>query len=111
MTTYKKNIGVDAGLVWIGDPCYVMGSDASHGPNNWSHFCDRLFSEQAVSNEAAFICEPLGAGIGVAIPSGYGDGYYTVTVETTKDTGGWGERVKAVTVSFEDEVEPQSWED
>jgi hypothetical protein len=83
---------VDAGMIWVGDPCYVFGSGASHNPGEWSEFCDKLPHDNS-------ICEPLGKGVGVAIPSGYGDGEYTVDVEYS-DEGSWGERVRSVTITF-----------
>ncbi|HUW99599.1 MAG TPA: hypothetical protein VMY35_01365, partial [Phycisphaerae bacterium] len=36
-------IGVDAGLCWIGDPCYCVTADCTEHPApTWSHFCDKL---------------------------------------------------------------------
>jgi len=67
-------VGVDAGCIWIGDPCYVMGADSSHGVKEWGDFCRRL-------NHSLPVCEPLGEGIGLCIDSGYGDGLYDVEVE------------------------------
>lgn len=64
-------VGVDAGLLWIGDPCYVLGEDASHGVKEWSEFCDKL-------NHSEDVQEPLGDGIGLAVATLYGDGTYPV---------------------------------
>ena len=64
-------IGVDAGLCWIGDPCYVLGNDASSRVNSWSEFCDKLRGMK----ESAM---PLGEGVGVVVRTGYGDGEYPV---------------------------------
>ena len=93
MTTTKKFVAVDAGMNWIGDPCYVMGQDASHGVENWNEFCERMddLGSPAVS-------EPLGDGVGVAVQSGYGDGRYEVEVETCED----GATPKRVTITFVD---------
>ena len=36
-------IGVDAGIVWIGDPCYIMHKEEetpSTIGKNWGEFCD-----------------------------------------------------------------------
>lgn len=63
-------VGVDAGLLWIGDPCYVLGEDASHGVKQWTEFCDMLTSED--------VQEPLGDGIGLCVATLYGDGTYPV---------------------------------
>lgn len=40
-------IGVDAGLCWIGDPCYVLHADEPPKDigKNWHEFCDRVNSE------------------------------------------------------------------
>ena len=94
----KKQVMVDAGMIWIGDPCYVIGNDASHGVKEWGDFCDKMSSEGFPN-----ACEPLGQGIGVAVSSGYGDGVYEVDIEES-DEGHWGKRVKRVTITFiEDE--------
>jgi len=90
----KKQVMVDAGLIWIGDPCYVMGKDASHGVDEWGEFCEKMESEGFPN-----ACEPLGSGIGVAVSSGYGDGIYDVDIEES-DEGQWGKRVKRVTITF-----------
>lgn len=87
----KKTVCVDAGLIWIGDPCYVLGDDASHRVHDWGEFCGKLDDNHA--------SEPLGDGMGVAISSGYGDGAYEVELELS-DEGVWGERVKKVTITF-----------
>ena len=94
----RKQIGtvsVDAGLIWIGDPCYVLGDDASHRVTNWSDFCDKLYGD----NMKDGFSEPLGNGVGVAVSSGYGDGEYPVFAEFS-DEGDWGIRVKSITIEF-----------
>lgn len=82
-------IYVDAGCIWVGDPCYVMGDDASNRVHDWQEFCDKLDYTQQVQS-------PLGQGIGLCINSGYGDGCYPVDIETDHLTG----RVKSVTITF-----------
>lgn len=98
-TTTKTLIGhiyVDAGLCWVGDPCYVIGEDSSHGTKAWADFVEFLSFDGNYS-------EPLGQGVGFAISSGFGDGSYPVYIETSNE-GLWGERVKRVTIEFiEDE--------
>ena len=71
-------IGVDAGLCWVGDPCYVLGLDSSHGPKTWDAFCEKLSMTTDPS-------EPLGKGIGFAISTGYGDGEYPVYIKRNKE--------------------------
>ena len=91
----KKQVFVDAGMIWIGDPCYIMGDDSTFRVREWSDFCDKMSSEGHPN-----ACEPLGHGIGVAVSSGYGDGAYEVDIEESSVSG----RVKRVTVTFiEDE--------
>jgi hypothetical protein len=37
-------IGVDAGMVWVGDPCYTMTPDTSFAiAENWQDFVARVF--------------------------------------------------------------------
>lgn len=81
-------VGVDAGMIWVGDPCYVLGRDSSHGPKNWQEFCSKTDAHQDYS-------EPLGKGIGFAISSGYGDGSYAVYIRRSRES-----RVSAVKVVF-----------
>ena len=91
MTT--NGIYVDAGIIWIGDPCYIMGDDASNRVTDWQEFCKKLVDHKTIS-------EPLGKGIGVLVDSGYGDGAYNVDY-TTNSQG----RVASVTVTFINSME------
>jgi hypothetical protein len=86
-------VGVDAGLVWVGDPCYVMGDDASHRVRDWSEFCRRLDE----SHDKDGFSQPLGPITGVVVSSGYGDGEYPVMVARNRDG-----RVAAALVVFTD---------
>lgn len=87
-------IGVDAGLCWIGDPCYVVSKDASHVWEKWSDFCDKL-------QEADWPDAKSFDGIGVAVRSGYGDGSYPVYVK--RDVDGTILEAKVVFVEKENE--------
>ena len=101
-------IGVDAGLCWIGDPCYIMhkcskAKEAYDRPpkaigNNWSEFCDTIEDDTQQYNF------DLGhEGLGVLASTGFGDGSYDVFAQFS-DEGDFGKRVKAVKVVFiEDE--------
>jgi hypothetical protein len=74
---------VDAGIVMVGDPCYTLPDDASHRTEvakNWSKFCDASYDENGKN-----VTAPLGQGIAVVVPSGYGDGEYPVFVERSSD--------------------------
>jgi hypothetical protein len=91
----NKKVSVDAGIIWIGDPCYVMGQNASHGVKDWDDFCRKMDETDHWSSNG--VSEPLGEGIGVVVSAGYGDGSYDVDVEHD------GGRVKRVTVTFIEE--------
>ena len=74
--------GVDAGLCWIGDPCYVMGDDASSRVTDWMGFCENLSSSGHDKNGHS---TPLGDGTGIAISTGYGDGCYPVFIKRSDE--------------------------
>jgi hypothetical protein len=76
-------IGVDAGVCWIGDPCYVLHAD--HPPKaigrSWDEFCDVLHADHKYPTCKQF-CYDLGhPGLGVVVSTGYGDGVYPVYAE------------------------------
>ena len=66
--TLVGHFGVDAGMCWIGDPCYVLPDDARNNPGaNWDEFCAAMLKTNAKEfNE------------GVCVTTGYGDGEYPV---------------------------------
>ena len=84
-------IGVDAGLCWIGDPCYVVSKDASHVWDKWSKFCD---DTTHMKLHQQFNYKMGHEGLGVCVSSGYGDGEYPVFAKI-KDG-----RVQEVKVKF-----------
>jgi len=90
-------IGVDAGLCWVGDPCYCVTPDADEHPaKTWSEFCDKLQDGREVESGVMPFSYKLGhAGLGVAVSTGYGDGVYPVFIR--KNAEG---RVMAVMVNF-----------
>lgn len=71
------NCNVDAGLIWIGDPCYII-------PNSrwkeWGDFCYELFKLKDPVNAVQFAHDLGHSGLGVCVSSGYGDGTYPVYV-------------------------------
>lgn len=93
MTIIKKIIGVDAGLIWVGDPCYLA---ASKKLNNWGDFCSSITDHT--------VCEPLGKERGLAIGSGLGDGAYEVTIETLDGCALQG-YVSKVSITFIEKLE------
>jgi len=88
-------IGVDAGLCWIGDPCYILGKDATEQPTEtWSEFCDLLGDKFNKDGHKQFNYKMGHEGLGVLVSTGYGDGVYPVYAEF-KDG-----RVSKVTIEF-----------
>ncbi len=70
--------GVDAGLIWIGDPCYVLGKEATEQPTeSWSEFCDTIDEQsgQQYNYKAGH------SGLGVLIKNFGGDGAYPVFIK------------------------------
>lgn len=76
-------VGVDAGLLMVGDPCYFIGKDASISERceSWNQACDDLFCAPGSNNRD----KPFDVyGLGVAIATTHGDGTYNVYLETSK---------------------------
>lgn len=90
-------IGVDAGLCFIGDPCYVLHTPppAAIG-NSWDEFCRMLDS----SRTGQLNFDAGQAGLGVVVRTGIGDGLYPVFA--TLDEEGL---VSSVTIKFLDDDE------
>ncbi len=85
-------IGVDAGLCWLGDPCYILG-DADHKWDTWMDFVNTIKDGYPTTQQYNF---NLGhAGLGVLVSTGWGDGVYPVFAEIEDG------RVKSVTVDFD----------
>ena len=88
------HIGVDAGLCWIGDPCYVLGDDASNRVRNFGEFIEQIGNKDYHSFSYARKANSS-EGLGVCISTGYGDGFYPVKATFNEDG-----RVASVTVTF-----------
>jgi hypothetical protein len=73
-------IGVDAGLCWIGDPCYILHKEQPPQAigKNWDEFCDTLDSNCEFRQYDYDLGHP---GLGVVVSTGYGDGTYPVFAE------------------------------
>jgi hypothetical protein len=67
-------IGVDAGMVWLGDPCYILPDDATERPGLWK----RLRSAMGNKPHASLNYQLGHEGVGVCVSSGHGDGEYSV---------------------------------
>ncbi|AWN07355.1 hypothetical protein SEA_NABI_61 [Streptomyces phage Nabi] len=88
-------VSVDSGTVFVGDPCYTVTGDASNHVETWREWCDR-------SPFGAFpfdVTEPVGPGLGLSIPTYWGDGGYPVYAEIENG------RVKRVTIDFDPSFE------
>jgi len=85
-------IGVDAGICWIGDPCYIIGKDASNNIwPTWNSFCDTIDPEKRTQQYNYKLGH---AGLGVLVSTGFGDGVYPVEANFKKG------RVKEVRIKF-----------
>lgn len=91
-------IGVDAGLCWIGDPCYIIHNETPnhHLGRSWQEFCDELHKHEK-NGATQFHYNKGHAGLGVCVSTGYGDGCYPVYVERNEEG-----RVKRLVVEFID---------
>jgi len=101
-------VGVDAGLCWIGDPCYVLHADPKPKAigEDWRGFAEKLYENQDEYAQAnQFNYDHGHAGLGVCVRSGDGDGTYPVFAEY-KDG-----RVASVTVVFIGDDEDEEDED
>lgn len=92
-------VGVDSSHIWIGDPCYVMGENAPEITKHWQGFVDRLWDPETGHTEDRF-AQPVGDKLGMAIPSGLGDGLYPVYATFDEDGA-----VATVTVDFAGELD------
>ena len=104
------HIGVDAGCVQIGDPCYTHEK-----AGDWTEYCNTVLSKmdevrvggglrppgqcyKARKNFAQIPYDMGHEGKAIVVGSGYGDGVYPVTV-TRNDDG----RIASVLVTFIDD--------
>jgi len=96
-------IGVDAGLCWVGDPCYILHKEGDKRPKaigeSWLDFCDGLDANNQFPIAKQFNYDLGHAGLGFCVTSGLGDGLYDVEAQID-EVGGWGKRVKAIRVVF-----------
>ena len=82
--TQVGTIGVDAGLCWIGDPCYCVTPDcAEHPADTWGDFCELLPDDGELSKQWDF--HNGQPGLGVSVSTGHGDGNYPVFIRRTAD--------------------------
>lgn len=100
-------IGVDAGLCWVGDPCYCVTPDATNHPaKTWKEFCNKLFKSKTYKNLYTQWDYAKGhPGLGVTVDTGYGDGEYNVYVKKNYEG-----RIAEVKVVFINENENEDEE-
>ena len=92
---YIGEIGIDAGLCWIGDPCYILHTDQPPKAigKSWDEFCNILHDQYPTCKQFEY---DLGhPGLGIVVSTGYGDGTYPVYAEFNDDG-----RVAKVWVEF-----------
>lgn len=90
-------IGIDAGLCWIGDPCYILHAHPAPKAigKDWQAFCNILDEDQQYPVCKQFNYDLGHPGLGVVVTTGYGDGLYPVYAEFN-DQG----RIARVSVEF-----------
>lgn len=97
-------IGVDAGLCWLGDPCYILHT--KHSPKdigkNWGEFCSKLHEGTTRKDYHQFDYDIGHAGLGVAVQTGWGDGSYPVLVKRGPE--GRIAEVKVVFIGLDEEA-------
>lgn len=103
-------IGVDSGLCFIADPCYILHKDkaepgetpeglpASLG-KDWGEFCDKLNDGTPGPTMKSFPYALGHEGLGICVSTGFGDGCYNVYAHVS-DEGTWGNRVGAIFIDF-----------
>ena len=79
------NIDVDAGLCWLGDPCYIIGAkDLDYPYLAWDDFCKELFKHDE-DGVCKWKHDKGSFGKGVSVQTGYGDGTYPVYIKKNKE--------------------------
>jgi hypothetical protein len=114
-------IGVDAGLCWIGDPCYVLalphsknsGIESLDAPKqlpkdlggSWIEFVTAAENKQTQANQPAaqFNYDAGHSGLGVCLTNtGYGDGTYNVLILKNEEG-----RIKEAKIVFIEDKETE----
>lgn len=98
--TEEEHIGyidVDAGLCWIGDPCYIIPNEEGKTKRfkDWRSFCNELHENENNYQHHEWPHQLGHQGLGITVETGYGDGSYPVFIKTNEDG-----RVAEVIVRF-----------
>lgn len=88
-------VGVDAGLLMVGDPCYI-GEKSHPAQMGLDKFHTEVLEPQIDEDAIQLHFDRGHAGLGVIVPTGFGDGVYPVYIRRDKATG----RVAEVKVTF-----------
>jgi hypothetical protein len=98
------NFGVDAGICWIGDPCYVFHKEKSPKAigKDWGDFCNKL---DDMRTHKSFNYDMGHEGLGVCVSTGWGDGFYPVYARIV------GGRVMQVFIDFDGEAEEDIYDE
>ncbi len=87
-------VGVDSGMIWVGDPCYIMPDSSAINPGaDWNEFCNKINDAVPTQNWDE---------IGISIHQFGGDGSYPVFIRRGKDG-----LVSDVRISFSQEDEDE----
>ena len=104
-------VGVDAGLCWLGDPCYIISDHCDAFDNrDWHAFLtllnknERIAKDDGKNGTAQFNYEMGHAGLGVCVTTGCGDGTYPVYIKRDPIEGVVAE-VKVVFIDEDEEEE------
>lgn len=110
-------ISVNAGLCWLGDPCYVFGTTEKgleKDGMDYRKILNAIFSTDIIEKDDKgfpyiksspvylFDHYPGNSGKGILTSTGFGDGCYDVFVKLKKikGCGNWGTRVSEMKVVF-----------
>ena len=98
MEKHVGNISVDAGLCWLGDPCYLIQSlTPPKEISDWASFVNALGEDYPTVH--SFKHASGNEGLGVCVSTGVGDGLYPVYANI-EEVPGWGNRVTSVRIEF-----------
>ncbi len=70
-------VGVDAGMIMVGDPCYFIGKDSTACQKfpTWYDACNQIFCKEDAGDVMAI------DNLGIAVSTTHGDGSYPVYLE------------------------------
>ena len=92
------HISVDAGIVWIGDPCYVFHQDKLPEAigKTWIEFCNILGD----NHHKAYNHDRGHEGLGICTSTAHGDGFFPVYGYFRKDN----HRPSAIVIEFDTQI-------